>query len=82
MDRASPTPSDASESRACVLDERVTAAVVHERAFAKLNLILHVGAPRADGMHPLCSIFASLDLADAVEVEEGAPDRIASTVPA
>ncbi len=51
---------------------------VHERAFAKLNLILHVGAPRADGLHPLCSVFASLDLADAVEVEvaRSGPDSI------
>ncbi len=49
-------------------------SVIHERAFAKLNLILHVGAPRADGLHRLCSIFASLDLADAVAVEV-APSR-------
>ena len=48
------------------------AAVIHERAFAKLNLVLHVGRPRADGLHPLCSIFASLDLADDVEVEPAA----------
>ena len=56
----------------------MTAAVVHERAFAKLNLILHVGAPRSDGMHPLCSIFASVDLADSLEVteEEGGADRV------
>ena len=51
---------------------------IHEPAFAKLNLILHVGAPRADGLHPLCSIFASLDLADAVEVEvaRSGPDSV------
>lgn len=42
---------------------------VHERAFAKLNLVLHVGRPRADGLHPLCSILACLDLADDVRVE-------------
>jgi 4-diphosphocytidyl-2-C-methyl-D-erythritol kinase len=46
----------------------VEASVVHELAFAKLNLVLHVGPPRADGLHPLCSIFASVDLADDVEV--------------
>ena len=39
-----------------------------ERAYAKLNLVLHVGRPRADGLHPLCSVFASLDLADSLEV--------------
>jgi 4-diphosphocytidyl-2-C-methyl-D-erythritol kinase len=43
--------------------------VISERAFAKLNLVLHVGPPRGDGLHPLCSVFASLDLADVVEVE-------------
>ena len=42
---------------------------VHESAFAKLNLVLHVGRPRPDGLHPLCSIFASLDLADDVEAQ-------------
>jgi 4-diphosphocytidyl-2-C-methyl-D-erythritol kinase len=38
----------------------------HERAHAKLNLVLHVGRARPDGLHPLCSLFASLDLADEV----------------
>jgi 4-diphosphocytidyl-2-C-methyl-D-erythritol kinase len=41
--------------------------VIRERAPAKLNLVLHVGAPRG-GMHPLCSLFASLELADELEV--------------
>jgi 4-diphosphocytidyl-2-C-methyl-D-erythritol kinase len=41
---------------------------VHELAPAKLNLVLHVGPARPDGLHPICSIFASLDLADEVEV--------------
>lgn len=40
-----------------------------ERAPAKANLVLRVGPPRADGLHPLCSIFASLELADEVAVE-------------
>lgn len=43
--------------------------VLHERAYAKLNLVLQVGRPGADGMHPLCSLFASLDLADDVHGE-------------
>jgi 4-diphosphocytidyl-2-C-methyl-D-erythritol kinase len=43
--------------------------VIREAAFAKLNPVLHVGPPRPDGLHPLCSIFASLDLADVVEAE-------------
>jgi 4-diphosphocytidyl-2-C-methyl-D-erythritol kinase len=38
--------------------------VVRERAYAKLNLILQVGRPRSDGLHPLCSLFASIELAD------------------
>ena len=38
----------------------------HERAYAKLNLVLQVGRPRPDGLHPLCSLFASIDLADDV----------------
>jgi 4-diphosphocytidyl-2-C-methyl-D-erythritol kinase len=37
---------------------------VRERAYAKLNLVLHVGRPRAGGLHPICSIFASLELAE------------------
>jgi 4-diphosphocytidyl-2-C-methyl-D-erythritol kinase len=41
-----------------------------ELAFAKANLVLHVGPPRADGLHPLCSLMASLDLADDVELSE------------
>ena len=42
---------------------------VEQRAPAKVNLVLHVGAPRDDRLHPLCSLFASLDLADGVTVE-------------
>ena len=43
--------------------------MVRELAFAKLNLVLHVGRPRDDGLHPLCSLFASIDLADEVSAE-------------
>jgi 4-diphosphocytidyl-2-C-methyl-D-erythritol kinase len=51
---------------------------VRERAHAKLNLVLHVGAPRPDGLHPLCSIFASLELADELHAGrgEGAADAV------
>jgi 4-diphosphocytidyl-2-C-methyl-D-erythritol kinase len=51
---------------------------LHEIAPAKLNLVLHVGPRRPDGLHPVCSIFASLDLADEVEVHptEGAGDTV------
>jgi len=46
--------------------------VFTERAYAKLNLVLHVGRPRGDGLHPLCSLFASIDLADDVHGEPAA----------
>lgn len=44
---------------------------VEELAYAKLNLVLHVGPPQPNGLHPICSIFASLDLADDVHVRPG-----------
>jgi 4-diphosphocytidyl-2-C-methyl-D-erythritol kinase len=50
--------------------------MIRELAYAKLNLVLQVGRPRSDGMHPLCSIFASVDLADAVHAEPAAADRV------
>jgi 4-diphosphocytidyl-2-C-methyl-D-erythritol kinase len=33
---------------------------------AKVNLFLHVGAPGADGFHPLCSLMAFADVGDRV----------------
>ena len=50
---------------------------LHERAFAKVNLVLHVGPPRPDGLHPVCSLMASLDLADDLTI---APARGAEDV--
>jgi 4-diphosphocytidyl-2-C-methyl-D-erythritol kinase len=50
--------------------------VIRERAPAKVNLVLHVGPRRADGLHELCSLFASLDLADSVTVEEAGADEV------
>jgi 4-diphosphocytidyl-2-C-methyl-D-erythritol kinase len=38
--------------------------MIRERAPAKVNLVLQVGARRADGLHEICSIFASLKLED------------------
>jgi 4-diphosphocytidyl-2-C-methyl-D-erythritol kinase len=52
--------------------------VLHERAYAKLNLVLHVGPPGDDGMHPLCSLFASIDLAD--ELTGGPSDGAEDTI--
>ena len=37
---------------------------------AKVNLFLHVGAPRADGYHPLCSLMAFADVGDRVTIGE------------
>jgi 4-diphosphocytidyl-2-C-methyl-D-erythritol kinase len=43
---------------------------------AKVNLVLHVAARRADGLHDLCSLFASLDLADELTIEPGDRDDV------
>jgi 4-diphosphocytidyl-2-C-methyl-D-erythritol kinase len=44
--------------------------MIRERAPAKANLLLHVGPRREDGLHELCSLFASIELCDDVLVEE------------
>jgi 4-diphosphocytidyl-2-C-methyl-D-erythritol kinase len=49
--------------------------VIRELAPAKLNLVLHVGPPEG-GMHPIASLFASLELADRVELAEAADDSV------
>jgi 4-diphosphocytidyl-2-C-methyl-D-erythritol kinase len=38
--------------------------VLRELAYAKLNLVLRVARPREDGLHPVCSLMASIELAD------------------
>ncbi len=38
---------------------------------AKINLFLHVGAPGADGYHPLCSLMVFADVGDRVTLHEG-----------
>ena len=52
--------------------------MIEERAPAKLNLVLHVGPRRGDGLHEIASLFAALELADEVAVEEApaAPDEV------
>jgi 4-diphosphocytidyl-2-C-methyl-D-erythritol kinase len=37
---------------------------------AKVNLFLHVGAPGADGYHPICSLMAFADVGDEVMASE------------
>jgi 4-diphosphocytidyl-2-C-methyl-D-erythritol kinase len=48
------------------------------RAPAKLNLCLYVGPRRPDGLHEICSIFQSVDLADELVMEEapGGADEV------
>lgn len=50
--------------------------MIREPAPAKVNLILHVGQARPDGLHELCSLFATIDLADEVVVEEHERDEV------
>lgn len=38
---------------------------------AKVNLFLHVGAPTADGYHPICSLMVFADFGDRVTVDLG-----------
>ena len=38
---------------------------------AKINLYLHVGAPGADGYHPLCSLMVFADAGDRVTLHDG-----------
>src|SRR4051794_15438503 len=51
--------------------------MILETAPAKVNLVLRVGPRRPDGLHDICSLFASLDLADEVTVEEASADEVA-----
>ena len=50
--------------------------MISERAPAKVNLLLHVGRQRPDGLHELCSLFASIDFADELTVEEADADEV------
>jgi 4-diphosphocytidyl-2-C-methyl-D-erythritol kinase len=43
--------------------------VIRELAPGKVNLVLRIGPRAPNGLHEVCSLFASLDLADEVEVE-------------
>jgi len=50
------------------------------RAPGKVNLCLFVGASRADGLHPLVSIFQSVSLADELALEPAPPGATADEV--
>lgn len=45
-------------------------------AYAKLNLSLFVGHPRADGYHPLISVFQSVTLADELTFKPAERDEV------
>ncbi|MBI5070069.1 MAG: 4-diphosphocytidyl-2C-methyl-D-erythritol kinase [Deltaproteobacteria bacterium] len=53
------------------------------RAPAKVNLVLRVGPPRADGFHGIASLLAPLDLCDRVlvRVSPGRPGPVTCRVP-
>lgn len=51
-------------------------AAIRELAPAKVNLVLRIGPVAANGLHEVCSLFASLELHDVVEVEESGADSV------
>src|SRR3954451_3106277 len=52
------------------------APMIRESAPAMVNLVLRIGPVQPNGLHEVCSLFASLDLADDVEVEPAAADLV------
>jgi 4-diphosphocytidyl-2-C-methyl-D-erythritol kinase len=50
--------------------------MIREQAPAKVNLVLRIGPSAPNGLHQVCSLFASLDLADEVEVEPAPLDSV------
>jgi 4-diphosphocytidyl-2-C-methyl-D-erythritol kinase len=51
-------------------------STVRELAPAKINLILRIGPVAPNGLHEVCSLFASLGLADVVEVRSSDRDEV------
>jgi len=49
---------------------------MRELAPGKVNLSLFVGAPRADGLHPLVSVVQAVTLADEVTMEPAGADEV------
>ncbi|MGI8750670.1 MAG: 4-(cytidine 5'-diphospho)-2-C-methyl-D-erythritol kinase [Thermoleophilaceae bacterium] len=49
---------------------------ITETAPAKVNLVLRVGEPGPGGLHPLCSLFARIGLADEVTVARSERDEV------
>src|SRR5688500_19530244 len=51
------------------------AAGVRVRVPAKINLALKVGAPRADGYHPLATVYQAVSVYDEVHAAWAVPDE-------
>jgi 4-diphosphocytidyl-2-C-methyl-D-erythritol kinase len=54
-------------------------SAVRELAPAKINLVLRIGPVAPNGLHEVCSLFASLELADVVEVRSSDRDEVICT---
>lgn len=54
----------------------MSAPSVREFAPAKVNLVLRIGPGAPNGLHEVCSLFASLELCDEVEVAVASEDSI------
>jgi 4-diphosphocytidyl-2-C-methyl-D-erythritol kinase len=50
--------------------------MIRELAPAKVNLVLRIGPTAPNGLHQVASLFASLELADEVQVEPAAQDAV------
>jgi 4-diphosphocytidyl-2-C-methyl-D-erythritol kinase len=50
--------------------------MIREQAPAKVNLVLRIGRRQPNGLHEVASLFASLELADEVELEPAAEDSV------
>lgn len=50
-----------------------------QRAPAKVNLFLHVGPPRADGFHDICSLMVFADIGDRVSLSWGEGNGLSLT---
>jgi 4-diphosphocytidyl-2-C-methyl-D-erythritol kinase len=50
--------------------------VIRELAPAKVNLVLRIGPVAPNGLHEVCSLFASLDLADELHIDAADVDSV------
>ena len=53
--------------------------MIHETAYAKINLALHVRRRRADGYHALETLFAFVDAGDGLTITPADADRLSIT---